>query len=219
MNQYLDWLIQHMSSLDPILRSVLTGIAIMAETSLFLGLVIPGDSVVLLASTGIANVAEFFLLIGTVLVGSMLGESLGFLIGRLFGPRIRSSSLGRKLSEKSWQTADAFVARRGGLAVGMSRFLPVLHSLVPVVSGMTQMTYRTFISWTTGACAIWASLYVSVGYIAKASYQHLADNLKFGGLIFVAILLLFLVVAHFGKKLLQKEANKLTAESSAEGNE
>jgi membrane protein DedA with SNARE-associated domain len=217
VNQILDWLINHMSSLDPFVRSGLAGLAIMAETSIFLGLIIPGDTVVLLASTGVANLAQFFLLLFLVLLGSLIGESLGFLIGRVFGTRIRASALGRWIGAKNWAMADAFVHKRGGLAVAMSRFIPVLHSLVPVVSGMTRMTYRTFIIWTLGACAIWASLYVGVGYIAKASYQQLASSLKFGGIAFVLVILIFLVLAHFGKKRLEKEAEKMIAEPDTDG--
>jgi membrane-associated protein len=214
MNAFLDWLINHMQSIDAILRSSLAGIAILAETSLFVGLIVPGDTVVLVASTGIHNFAEFWLLLGLVLLGSMIGESLGFLLGRFFGERIRASKLGKRLGESNWALADHFVHRRGGLAVAISRFLPVLHSLVPVVSGMTRMRYRVFISWTVAACAIWAGIYVSVGYIAKASYIQLASNLKWGGVIFAVIFLLFVIAIHFAKKRLEKAAEKLAEEGN-----
>lgn len=212
MNALLDWLINHMQSIDPLLRSSLAGLAILAETSLFVGLIVPGDTVVLVAATGVHNMAEFWLLLGMVLLGSLIGESLGFLIGRFFGERIRASKLGRRLGENNWALADHFVHRRGGLAVGISRFLPVLHSLVPVVSGMTRMRYRVFITWTVGACAIWAGIYVAVGYIAKASYLQLSANLKWGGAVFVGIILIFVVIVHFAKKRLEKEAEKLAEE-------
>ncbi|MEN9714346.1 MAG: hypothetical protein RLZZ164_1010 [Actinomycetota bacterium] len=212
VNQFLDWLINHMQTIDPFLRSGLAGLAILAETSLFLGLIIPGDTIVLVASTGVANVPQFFLLLGCVLLGSLIGESLGFWIGRVFGERIRHSLLGRRIGEKNWVMADAFVEKRGGLAVAMSRFIPILHSLVPVVSGMTRMSYSTFIRWTIGACAIWASLYVGVGYIAKSSYEQLASKLQWGGLVFVLIILVFVVLAHFGKKRLEREAEKMIEE-------
>ena len=212
MNAIIDWLINHMQSLDPVLRTGLAGLAIMAETSLFVGLIIPGDTVVLIAATGSHNFGEFWLLLGMVLLGSMIGESIGFLIGRYFGERIRASKFGKRLGESNWAMADHFVHRRGGLAVGISRFLPILHSLVPVVSGMTRMRYRIFITWTLGACAIWAAIYVSVGYLAKSSYEQLSSNLKWGGAVFVGIVLIFVIGIHFAKKRLEKAAEKMAEE-------
>jgi membrane protein DedA with SNARE-associated domain len=191
------------------LRNLLAGFAILCETSLFVGLIIPGDTVVLVAATGVTDILDFFYLLGAVLLGSLIGESLGFLIGRLFGKRIRYSKFGQRLGDKNWQLADHFVERRGGIAVAISRFLPMLHSLVPVVAGMTKMRYRTFISWTVAACAIWASAYVGIGYLAHSAYDQIAGQLKWGGLVFVAIILIFMIVAHFGKQKLEVAAEKM----------
>lgn len=215
MNQVLDWLLTNVQSVDPILRNLFAGLAIMLETSLFVGLVIPGDTVVLVASTGVQDIGDFLLLLGFVLLGSLIGESFGFWIGRLFGPRIRASKLGQRIGESNWKMADAFIEARGGLAVAISRFLPVLHSLVPVVAGATTMRYRVFIRWTIAACAVWASAYVSVGYLAHTSYDQIGANLKYGGLIFVAIILVFVTIIHFAKKRLEKTAIKMVETEKA----
>lgn len=209
MNDILNWLIETVQSVSPLLRNLLAGFAIMCETSLFIGLIIPGDTVVLVASTGVVDILDFFFLLGAVLLGSLLGETLGFFLGRFFGPKIRHSKLGQRLGEKNWQLADRFVERRGGIAVAISRFLPVLHSLVPVVAGMTTMRYRVFISWTVAACAVWASAYVSVGYLARSAYEQIAGQLKWGGLAFVAIILVFMIIVHFGKQKLEIAAEKM----------
>ena len=187
----------------------------MLETSLFVGLIIPGDTVVLVASTGVLDIGDFFLLLGFVLLGSLIGESLGFWIGRLFGSRIRASKLGQRIGESNWKMADSFIEARGGLAVAISRFLPVLHSLVPVVAGATKMRYRVFIRWTVAACAVWASAYVSVGYLAHTSYDQIGANLKFGSVIFVAIILVFVTIIHFAKKRLEKTAIKMVQTDKA----
>ncbi len=215
MNQVLDWLLTNVQSVDPILRNLLAGLAIMLETSLFVGLIIPGDTVVLVASTGVLDIGDFFLLLGFVLLGSLIGESLGFWIGRLFGSRIRASKLGQRIGESNWKMADSFIEARGGLAVAISRFLPVLHSLVPVVAGATKMRYRVFIRWTVAACAVWASAYVSVGYLAHTSYDQIGANLKFGSVIFVAIILVFVTIIHFAKKRLEKTAIKMVQTDKA----
>ncbi len=216
MNEILDWLLNTVQSVDPTLRNLLAGLAIMLETSLFVGLVMPGDTVVLVASTGVANLADFFWLLGAVLLGSLIGESIGFGIGRLFGERIRRSKFGQKIGEKNWQLADNFIEARGGIAVAISRFLPVLHSLVPVVAGATKMRYRVFIRWTFAACAVWASLYVGVGYLAKSSYEQIGGTLKFGAVAFIAIILIFMTLVHFAKKRLEKTAVRMVEDDKAE---
>lgn len=215
MNEILDWILDGIGSFDPLWRNIAAGVAIMLETSLFVGLVMPGDTIVLIASTGVQDLADFFWLIGAVLLGSLVGETIGFSIGRLFGDRIRASKLGQRFGEHNWQRADIFIAKRGGPAVAISRFLPVLHSLVPVVAGATKMRYKTFITWTFGACLVWASVYVGIGYIAKASYQQVASNFKFGALIFAGIILIFIFLVHLAKKRISKEADRMIAEDQA----
>lgn len=216
VNEILDWLLTTVQSVDPLTRNLLAGLAIMLETSLFVGLVIPGDTVVLVASTGVTDLSDFFFLLSCVLLGSLLGESFGFWIGRLFGERIRYSKLGNRIGEKNWKMADAFIESRGGLAVAISRFLPVLHSLVPVVAGASQMRYRVFIRWTVGACAVWASAYVGVGFLAQASYEQIGANLKYGALVFIAIILVFMTIVHFAKKRLEKSAIRMVEADKAD---
>lgn len=212
VNEILDWILSAISGFDPLLRNLAAAVAIMLETSLFIGVIMPGDTVVLIASTGVSDLPDFFMLIAAVLLGSLIGESIGFSIGRLFGKRIRASKLGQRFGEHNWKRADIFVEKRGGPAVAISRFLPVLHSLVPVVAGATKMSYRRFIVWTFGACLVWSSVYVGIGYIAKASYQQVASNFKFGAFIFLGILAIFVLLVHFAKTKIAKAADQMIAE-------
>jgi membrane protein DedA with SNARE-associated domain len=207
MTDFLQTLIDLVSSVDPFWRGVIAGFFIMLETSLFVGLVVPGDTIVLVASTGVTSWPDFFWLLAAVLIGSLIGETIGFSIGRFFGPKLRASSLGRRIGEKNWELADTLVKRRGGLAIFISRFMPVLHSVVPAVAGMTKMPYRTFIFWTFLACALWTSMYVGVGFLARASYEQLSDNLRVAVFVGIGILVVFLILISLGKKLLNKMAH------------
>ena len=85
----------------------------------------------LVASTAVDGPAQYVGMLVAVIVGALSGESIGFALGRFFGPKIRDSRLGRRIGIKNWHRAENYVDRRGGIAVFVSRFLPVLHSLVP----------------------------------------------------------------------------------------
>ena len=95
MNEILSWILDVVQSVDPVLRTLLAGIGILLETSILIGLIVPGDTIVIVAATGVVGPVEYFALIVTVIAGALAGESIGFALGRYFGPRIRASRLGR----------------------------------------------------------------------------------------------------------------------------
>lgn len=218
MNEILTWLLDAVQSVDPILRTVLAGVAIMLETSILIGLIVPGDTVVIVAATAVGSVAEAVILIAVVIVGALIGESIGFWLGRWLGPRLRFSRLGARISEHTWVRAELYLRRRGGPAIFLSRFLPVLHSVVPLTVGMSGFAYRRFLAWTAPACTVWAIAYVSVAAAAAGTYRELADQLHFAGYIFVGVLLLFLVLAYILKKVIvAREERHMRVDSAPEG--
>lgn len=204
MNAFLEWFLTGVGSVDPVLRVGLAGLAIMLETSVLIGLVIPGDATVILAATGIQSTTEYFVLIIVIIVGSLLGESIGFALGHAFGPAIQRSRVGKWIGHKNWRAAERFLEHRGGWAIFISRFVPVLHSLVPLTAGLTGMEYRRFMLWTTPACIIWAAAYVTVGHTAALTFEELSESLHFAGFIFVGIIALFIVVMALVKKSLAR---------------
>lgn len=202
LNTLLDWVISTVQQLDPIIVALVAGLAILLETSILIGLVIPGDSVLLVASTSVTSWGMWAAVVAAAIIGALIGETIGYWLGRLLGNPIKNSWLGRKIGEANWRRAEAFLESRGGVAVFVSRFLPVLHSLVPATAGIAGMSYRKFIAWTAPACAIWALAYVSVGALATASYQQLSQQLSWAGYIFIAIIILFFVVVWLVKRWL-----------------
>lgn len=204
MNDFLQQLLDAVSGVDPIARTLLAGLAIMLETSILIGLLVPGDTIVLVASTGVTDPLEYMFLVVTVVIGALCGESIGFALGTFFGPKIRASWLGRRIGEKTWVRAQIYLNRRGGVAVFLSRFLPVFHSLIPLTVGMSAMRYRRFIAWTTPACIIWAFAYVSAGSAAAGGYRQLVGRLHYAGFLFAAAIALFLLVVFLVKKLLNR---------------
>ena len=78
MTEFISWLFAAVQSIEPITRDLIAFGAIFAETSLFLGLIVPGDSVVLVTASSVHNIIDFMGLMLFVIAGSLAGESVGF---------------------------------------------------------------------------------------------------------------------------------------------
>lgn len=204
MNEILSGILDAVQSVDPVVRTVLAGIAIMLETSVLVGLVVPGDTIVIVAATAVSTPWEGVILAIVVVLGALAGETVGFFLGRFLGPWIRRSRLGGWIGEEKWARSERYLQRRGGPAIFLSRFLPVLHSLVPLTVGMSGFAYRRFLAWTAPACILWAALYVSVASAAAGTYRELADRLHFAGYLFVGAIVVFLVLVFVAKKIIER---------------
>lgn len=204
----MQWAIETVQSVDPVLRTVLAGVAIMLETSILIGLVVPGDTVVLVAAIGVTSWAEGIALGLAVVVGALIGESLGFWLGRWAGPHIRSSWLGRRIGEQHWERSERYLRRRGGIAIFLSRFLPVLHSLVPLTVGMSGYAYRRFIAWTLPACVVWTTIYVGLAAGAAGSYHQLSQRVHYAGYFFVGAIAVLLIAVLIVKKLIARREER-----------
>lgn len=215
MNEFLTWLLDTVQGVDPIVRTLLAGVAMMLETSVLVGLFVPGDTVAIVAGTAVGSPVEGIALVIAVIIGSVVGESIGFWLGRFLGPKIRHSRVGRWIGESNWVRAELYLRRRGGPAIFISRFLPVLHSLVPLTVGMSGFAYRRFLAWTLPACVVWATLYISVAALAAGTYRELADRIHYAGYIFIGIIVAFLVLVFVVKKVLERvERRHLSAEAT-----
>lgn len=216
----MQWAIAMVQSVDPVLRTVLAGVAVMLETSILIGLIVPGDTIVLVASIGVTSWTEGIVLGAAVVVGALIGESIGFWLGRWVGPHIRSSWLGRRIGEEHWVRAERYLLRRGGVAIFLSRFLPVLHSLVPLTVGMSGYAYRRFIAWTLPACILWTTIYVGVAATAAGNYDELSARVHNAGYIFVGIIIALLVAVVVGKKVLARiEARHMAHDHHADADD
>lgn len=202
MTELLDQFFSAVRDMDPVWRTLLAALGLFLETSAFVGLVVPGDSIALLAATGVSSPTQFVWLVIALVIGALLGESVGFWVGRHFGPRIRASRLGRRLGERNWLLAERYLGERGGVAVMLSRFLPVLHSLVPLSAGMAGMRFRRFLAWTIPACVVWAVLVATLGASAAVGFQELASRVSGAGYIFVAVVLIVVAAIWLLKRLI-----------------
>ena len=141
----------------------LTGI-IFAETGLLIGFFLPGDSLIvtaglLAATTGVFNVYLLGLLLT---VASIIGNTLGYAIGKATGPRLFSREDSLLFNKKHLYRAQEFYERHGGATVIIARFMPIVRTFVPVVAGMAQMGYRRYTLFNVigGVGWIWSMLFI-----------------------------------------------------------
>lgn len=174
---------------------VFVGLLATLEAAAFVGLVIPGETALIiggfLAYQGKANV---YVMMGVAAAGAVVGDSIGYEIGRVFGPSLRSSRLGRKVGEERWQRAEDYLDRRGGRAIFFGRFIGVLRALVPTVAGLTRMRYRTFLGWNAAGGIIWAPSFVVLGYVGGSSYKRVERIAGRAALVLVVLVLIVALV-------------------------
>jgi membrane protein DedA with SNARE-associated domain len=174
----------------------------MLETSILVGLVVPGDTIVIVTATGVTSLLEGIVLGAFVVAGAFAGETIGYMVGRWAGPWLRRSRVGGWIGERNWARAERYLQRRGGIAIFLSRFLPVLHSIVPLTVGMSGYPYRKFVAWTLPACALWAAIYISIAAGAAETYRDLSGSAHWAGYAFFGIILAGLLLIFAGKKIL-----------------
>jgi membrane-associated protein len=163
------------------------------EASLLTGVVVPGDLVVLFAASTATTPTRFAVLWAAVAAGSVVGETVGYGIGRVFGERVQASRVGRWLGPQRWARAADFLQRRGARAVFAGRFLAAVHAVLPIVAGTVRMRYRRFLAACVVGALVWSALYMVIGALAGASYRTVAEQLNeasgivVGGLIGAAL--------------------------------
>lgn len=161
-----------------------------AESAALVGLVIPGEAALLVggfaASQGRVSLP---ILIVAATVSAIVGDSIGYELGRHLGPRVRVTKVGQWVGEDRWTKAEGFIARRGGPAVLLGRWVGLLRALVPGVAGMTRMPYPRFLVWNVLGAMVWAPAVVSAGYFAGSSFKRVERWFGRASLLILAVAL------------------------------
>ncbi len=172
-----------------------------AETGTLLFFV-PGEVTLIIAgitaglSDGGVNV-WVMLVVGCV--AAILGDAVGFGIGRRYGERVKVSRLGRKLGAENWQRAETLIQRRRGLIVLVGRWLGFLRAIMPATAGMAGLNYKKdFLPYDLVGAISWASLCVLGGYKLG---DRAEDIVKYIGWVAIAVVVGGAAV-YFGKKKL-----------------
>jgi undecaprenyl-diphosphatase len=156
---------------------LLVGTLAFLETGAFVGLVVPGESVVIVGGV-IAGQGEISLivLIGIVWTCAVLGDTTSFFIGRRLGrdfilrhgPKV-------KIDEPRLEQVESYFQRHGGKTILIGRFIGLVRALAPFVAGSSGLPYGRFIPYSTIRCGLWATVFCVHGYVFYESFDTVAN--------------------------------------------
>jgi membrane protein DedA with SNARE-associated domain len=146
------------------------------ETGAFVGLVAPGETVVI-AGGVVAGQGEISLLplIGLVWLCAVLGDTTSFFIGRRLGRRFLERHGPRlKITEERLQQVERYFDRHGGKTILIGRFIGLIRALAPFIAGSSGLAYRRFIPYSVVGTGLWATVFCVLGYIFWRSFDRVA---------------------------------------------
>ncbi|NKQ58464.1 DedA family protein [Amycolatopsis sp. K13G38] len=184
VTEVLDWL-QNLP--QPALVGA-TGALVFLECTIGLGFLAPGESGLLIAATTASTVPRFLILWAVVTVCAVAGDSIGYAIGRRWGPKLRETKLIQRYGVDAWDKATGILQRRGAWAVFFARFLPVVRTLTPAAAGTSGLPYRKFLPAAFAGAFCWSALHISLGAALGEAAKRIEGIMSTGGLIVVGVL-------------------------------
>jgi membrane protein DedA with SNARE-associated domain/membrane-associated phospholipid phosphatase len=191
---------------------ILVGVMAFLETGAFVGLVAPGETVVIVGGL-VAGQGEIsiIILIGLVWFCAVAGDTTSFLLGRRLGRGFLLKHGQRvRITESRLEQVEGFLQRHGGATILFGRFVGLVRALAPFVAGASRMPLRRFMPYDIVAAGAWATTFCLLGYIFWRSFDTVVDIAKKGALAFGATVALIVggVVAY---RYLRVPENRATA--------
>ena len=183
------------------------------ENSIGLGLLVPGETLVLLG--GFYAAEGSLRAVGVAVAafgGGTVGDTIGYVIGRTAGRRLLDMPrLGRLLGGRRLAQAERYYARHGGKTVFLGRFIPVLRSMGPFLAGTSGLGFGRFTGYNVAGAALWASGITLIGFLIGSGYGYAREVL--GGVGALALLILVVLVAGSAIRRRRRAALKESAET------
>ena len=195
---------------------VIVGTATFLENSVGAGVIIPGETIVILGGVyaGLGELSLPLVAFAAVL-GAIVGDNVGYWIGRRFGRGFLERH-GRRLfvTPERLIATERFYARHGGKTVFLGRFIPVVRSVGFIVAGVSKMPWRRFLAYDIAGATIWGIANTMVGYVLGESYDRLERYATQFGIAVLVLLILLIGGSKFlsKRRRVVKEFEEIEAE-------
>lgn len=202
-------LLRGVYSLDSLIRWGGYGLLfaiVFAETGLLIGFFLPGDSLLvtagLVAATGALNI---WWLNALLIVAAVVGDSLGYAIGRHVGPRLFTREKSLLFNPAHVERTRRFYERYGAKTIVIARFVPMVRTFAPTVAGVGQMEYRRFIFYNVAGGVGWVLSMTWGGYLLGQSIPNIGSHIH----IVVAVVIVLSLIP-IAVELLRERRRRLT---------
>jgi membrane-associated protein len=188
-----------------------------AETGVLIGFFLPGDT--LLISAGILA-ARGQLSIPVLLVGgsiaAVLGDALGYTIGREAGPRLFQRDDSFWFRRNHLERAELFFARHGGKTIFLARFIVAIRTFAPVVAGAARMPYPRFAVFNVAGGIGWVCLVTLAAYAFGSAVAALDNFIFIATLIILPIPLILAIVQYLRLRRTRKHGASAGKDASSQ---
>lgn len=202
----VDSLVATVMGAPPWLVYVVVGLVVFAEDALFVGFVLPGETLAIIGGvTASLGHTALPAVLAIVVVAAIVGDSVGYEIGRIYGQRVVGHRIFDRRREKLDDARD-FLRRRGGAAVFLGRWTAFFRAVMPALAGLSGMRYRVFLPWNAIGGLAWGGAAVVAGYLAGESYRRVEKWLGTGAAVVVGAIALALVVVWWVRRRRREQA-------------
>jgi undecaprenyl-diphosphatase len=155
---------------------LLVGAFAFVETGAFVGLVVPGETVMLLGGAVAGQGAiDIYLLIAVAWFAAWAGDTTSFFIGRRLGREFVIRHGPRfGISHERFERVEAYFDRHGGKTIFIGRFISLVRAFAPFIAGSSGMRYRAFVPYSILGTGLWASAHILIGYFFSRSIETAA---------------------------------------------
>lgn len=172
-------------------------LVIFAESGLLIGFFLPGDS--LLFTAGFLTQAGFLhininLLVLTLFVAAALGDSVGYMFGKRVGPRVFQRENSLIFRQENVHRAQAFYEKHGGKTIIIARFIPIIRTFAPIVAGVAEMKYKTFLIFNLTGAFLWTAGITYLGFFAGKWFRQIGIDIDTVILPIVLLIVFFSVL-------------------------
>lgn len=182
---------EHLSELIVAFGYIGVFLTIFAESGILLGFFLPGDSLLftvgILASQGYFNI---YLMIFLAITAAIIGDTVGYYIGRIAGPKLFQRKESRFFKQEYVQKTEDFYKKYGKRTIILARFVPIVRTFAPVMAGVGKMDYKTFASYNVIGGFIWAGGLLAISYYLGTKFEGIEDYLTY---IVIGIILLSII--------------------------